>query len=396
MNRTFFCQYSERVSIMHMRIQKGTVLISSISIIAGVFGYLILSGTLIQGFNPLASVVETASYGSFSYLTNMLPYETSEVSYNMDEMYNTTHLYDFSSKKHFGERTSTLRFDIGVYGRSLQWPGGQVVGEDLDIVRMSFTLEAWIYPTSEDFLALAGSEAIFPVIYKATNGSMLYQYSGGLASFYSNQSVNLNAWTHVALVYDAVSGVAKWYLNASEQGSKEVGARVWDGEWSIGQVRPGIPTFEWKGKIDEFRIYKGRALRQSEIQEDMKTSIGHKLTLTGLIPNVDIVQLSYPDGEFARIHMLQQTADANGQVEFSVYSFSGRSQSYIGVLKVLRSGRTYVSPVTEFSWEDFYHFSTHTSLTETVIAALAAGLIMVVPSVLMVLYRYKRKHHEPS
>ncbi|MFQ6044389.1 MAG: LamG domain-containing protein, partial [Candidatus Poribacteria bacterium] len=273
--------------------------------------------------------------------------------------------------------------------QSLRWPSGQIIGEDLDIVDMSLTLEAWIYPTSNDSIALAGCETIYPFILKAQNGSMQYQYSGGPAVLYSNQSVELNAWTHVALVYDAVSEVAKWYLNGSEQGSKLIkGGGDWDGRWAIGRMRPDHLTFEWKGKIDEFRIYKGRALTQSKIQEDMRTSIAHKLILTGLIPNSDVVQLWYPNGEFAQVHMLQRTADAHGQVEFNVYTFSGRSEHYRGILKVLRSGRTYTSPLLEFSWEDVYLFSLQKRFAETQIAISVAFSLAIVPSALMMIRRY--------
>lgn len=380
-----------------MKILKSFILVPSISIATGIIAYLILSGTFFPNFNALSGIVEATSYGSFSYVTNILNYETSEVSYNMEDLYNSTHLYDFSDKGNFGRKVGSLESEIGLYGRSLGWPGGQVIGEDLDIVDMSFTIEAWIYPTSNDPIALVGCETIYPFILKAQNGSMQYQYSGGLSVVYSNQSVELNAWTHVALVYDASSGVAKWYLNGSEQGSKKIDTiRDWDGKWAIGRVRPDFLTFEWKGNIDEFRIYKDRVLEQSEIQEDLKTSIAHKLTLTGLTANSDVAQLWYPDGEFAEMYKLEEVADEKGQVEFNVYSFSGRTRHYSGIIKVLRSGRTYTSPVLEFSWEDAYHFSVYTYLTETVIAALVSSLIIIVPSTLLIIYRHTRKRHKPS
>jgi len=379
-----------------MKIPKKSILVPSISITTGIIAYLILSGTFFLSVNPLSGIVEATSYGSFSYVTKMLNYENSEVSYNMEDMYNLTHLYDFSDKGHFGRKEGSLESEIGLYGQSLRWPGGQIIVEDLDIVDMSFTIEAWIYPTSNDTIALAGCETIYPYILRAQNGSMQYQYSGGPSTLYSNQSVELNIWTHVALVYDAFSGVAKWYLNGSEQGSKLVGMnRDWDGQWAIGRLRPDYLAFEWKGNIDEFRIYKDRAPRQSVIQEDLKTSIAHKLTLIGLTPNSDVAELWYPNGEFSRAHMLEETADENGQVEFSVYSFS-RSISYNGVLKVYRSERIHASPITEFFWEDVYHFSVYSPLNETTIAAFAAGLIMTVPSVLMMIHRYTRKHRESA
>ena len=383
--------------VILMKMLKSSILVPSISVSAGIIAYLILSGMFFPSFNPLKGIAEATSHGSFRYVVSTLNYETSEVSYNMEDMYNSTHLYDFSDREHFGRKDGGLESEIGVYGQSLRWSSGQIIGEDLDIIDMSFTLEAWIYPTSNDPLALAGCETIYPFILKAQNGSMQYQYSGGPSILYSNQSVELNAWTHVALVYDTVSGIAKWYLNGSEQGSEPVGQPgYWDGLWAIGRMRPDYTLFEWRGKIDEFRIYKGRVLTQDKIQEDMRTSIAHILILTGLTPNSDVAQLSYPGGEFAQAHMLHQTADANGQVEFSVYSFSGRSEYYNGILKVLRSGQTYTSPLLEFSWGDVFLFSIQPTLTEAQIAILVAVALATVPSALMIIHRYINQRRKRS
>jgi len=378
---------------------KSSILVPSVSVSASVIAYLILSGTLFPSFNPLNGIVGATSHGSFRYIVNTLNYETSEVSYNMEDMYDTEHLYDFSDKGHFGRLEGSLAPEIGRYGQCLRWSSGQIIGEDLDIIDMSFTLEAWVYPTSSDFIALAGCETIYPLIFKAQNGSMQYQYDGGTAVVYSNQSVELNAWTHVALSYDNFSGIAKWYLNGSEQGSKPVGrSKDWDGRWAIGRMRPDYTESEWKGRIDEFRIYKGKVLRQVQIQEDMRTSIAHKLTLYGLTPNSDVAQLLYSDVEFAGAHMLQQTADAQGQVKFNVYSFSGRTESYNGILKVLRSGQTYTSALREFSWEDVFLFSLQATFTETLIAILVAVAIAIVPSALMIIHRkiYPRRKRSES
>ena len=392
MSISLFYNYDVK-SLMPLKTPSRSILVPSISVISGFIVYLILSGAVIQGFNPFKDVVEASSYGSFSYVTNIIHYETTEVSFNMEDMYNSTYLYDFSLNEHFSRKEGSLEFETGIYGKSLRWPSGQIIVADLDIIDMSFTIETWIYPTSEDFISLAGTEAIYPFIQKASNESMLFQYSGGTAALYSNKTVGLNAWTHVALVYDVVSGVAKWYLNASEQGSKEVGPRVWDGKWSIGRMWLGN---EWKGKIDEFRIYKGDARTQSEVEEDMKTSIAYKLIVTGLNPYSDVAQLWYPDGEFARLHMLQQDADAEGKVEFNVYLFSGHRTSYTGILKVIHSGITYTSPILSLSWGDVYYFSLRKPFSEVQIAVLVAGLIIIVPSTIMVIRRYISKRRKRS
>jgi len=375
---------------------RSSILISSASVATGVIAFLILSGLFITNFNPLFGVVEATKTGSFNYLTNVLPYETSEVSYNMEDMFNTTHLYDFSPNSHLGKRNGLTEAD-GIYGQSLKWPSGQIVGEDLNIVDVSFTLEAWIYPTSEENTALAGCETTYPFIWKARNGSMLYQYSGGASSFYSSQPVGLNAWTHVALVYDAYSGVVKWFLNGSEHGSRQIDKfRDWDGRWSIGYMRPDYSSYEWKGRIDEFRLYKGIALTQDKIQRDMNTDIAHKLVITGLVANSDVVQLLYPDGEFAEEHKLEKIADENGQVEFSVYTISGRTKQYSAVIKVHRSGKTHVSPTLTLSWEDVYRFSVSSYFTEATLAALISALVIIVPILALLIYRYAHKRSQSS
>jgi hypothetical protein len=96
--------------------------------------------------------------------------------------------------------------------------------------------------------------------------------------------------------------------------------------------------------------------------------------------------------------MLEETADAHGQVEFSVYSFSGRTEFYDGILKVLRSGQTYTSPLLELSWEDVYFFSIQVTFTETQIAILIALVLAIVPSIFMMIRRYihKRRSKQPS
>jgi len=164
--------------------------------------------------------------------------------------------------------------------------------------------------------------------------------------------------------------------------------------WSIGGMRPNYATYEWKGKIDEFRMYIGEARTQKKIQQDMNTPIIHKLTVTGLTPNSDVARLWYtssnPYGE--RV----QTADSDGIVKFNVYSFSNGERFYSGVLKVSRGGRTYTSPNLEFEWEDVYSFEVYSNYTEAQIALFIAALTIIVPPALLVIYRYIRKHRSLS
>jgi hypothetical protein len=128
----------------------------------------------------------------------------------------------------------------------------------------------------------------------------------------------------------------------------------------------------------------------------MKTSIAHKLVMTGLTPTSDVVELWYPNGEFALTHRLQKTADEKRQVEFNVYQFSDRVPYYNGMLKVVRAGRTYTSPILEFEWEDVYHFSLLKNFSETLIAALVSVLIIIIPTALLLIYRRMHSGHKAS
>jgi len=378
-----------------------SVLVPTASIISGIVVFLLLTGVLVPGFTPLREVVAASSPPSFTFVTNLFYYETSELSYNMEDMFNSTHLCDLSGKNHLGLKSPSLQFDTGIYGQALRWPIGQILVEDLGIVGMSFTFEAWIYPSSAAPVALAGvgvPSFPFPYIARAQNGSMQYLSTGGTAgSLYSNQSVPLNAWTHVALVYDVTSGTATWYLNAVVQGSKYMGSdRRWSGTWTIGRIGPDVSTSEWKGKIDEFRVYKGFALPQDKIEEDMRTSIGHKLIVTGLTPGSDVAQLWYPDGEFARTHMLQENANAQGQAEINVYSWSGRITPYNAIIRVSHAGRTYSSQVLRLNWEDVYNFTLNTGYNEALVAGAISGLIIVAPIAIMLINRIMAKRRKTS
>ena len=383
-----------------MRKSAGLVLVPTASVISGIVVFLVLTGMLVPGFTPLREVIAASSPASFNYVTNLFYYETGELSYNMEDMFDSSHLYDLSGKSHLGLMSPSLQFDAGIYGQALRWPSGQILVEDLGIVGMSFTLQAWVYPSSADPIALAGAGTpsfSYPHITKAQNGSLQYVSTGGAAgSLYSSQPVPLNAWTHVALVYNVTSGTAKWYLNAVEQGSKFMGGdRQWSGKWTIGRIGPDMSTSEWKGKIDEFRMYKGVALPQNKIEEDMKTSIAHKLIVTGLTPDSDVAQLWYPNGEFAQTHMLQQTANAQGQAEFNVYSWSGRTTPYNAIIRVSHAGRTYSSQILKLNWEDVYNFALSTDY-ETLVAGVISGLIIAVPIAIMLITPLIAKRRKAS
>lgn len=89
----------------------------------------------------------------------------------------------------------------------------------------NFTVEFWINPATaagyEELIGNNASSANFGVLY-FVNDHVEYWQSGGLKSFTPGNSVPLNTWTHVALVYDGGVQRVQLYLNGAASGSPSV------------------------------------------------------------------------------------------------------------------------------------------------------------------------------
>src|SRR6185503_7867734 len=85
----------------------------------------------------------------------------------------------------------------------------------------------------------------------------------------------LNAWYHVAGVYNAAAGTLDIYVNGILDSGSLVGVIPPSQFNQTVNVNIGRRTggFYFNGIIDEVRIYN-RALSQAEIQSDMNTPIG--------------------------------------------------------------------------------------------------------------------------
>ena len=138
----------------------------------------------------------------------------------------------------------------------------------------TYTLEAWLYPTS-----FSGSPTVYQVSNAtvsnfggmfwqlSTTGQIIYQIrpstNGTNYNYTTTQTISLNTWTHVALVFNSnslsifINGVATSVLNAT-------GFTALDGTQTfaaIGNITNGYsPTQPYYGYISNFRYVKGVAL----------------------------------------------------------------------------------------------------------------------------------------
>jgi subtilisin-like proprotein convertase family protein len=125
---------------------------------------------------------------------------------------------------------------------------------------LAYTIEAWVHPTS-----FAGNPTIIGNDYREsfwlglnTAGQVRFYPRGGAGQFVETAvSVPLNAWTHIAAVYNAWVGHSIYIngeLASSGTGSGLVGSSA--GDLRIGADREaGAPAYFWRGYLDEIRIW---------------------------------------------------------------------------------------------------------------------------------------------
>ncbi|QQR78684.1 MAG: VCBS repeat-containing protein [Candidatus Moraniibacteriota bacterium] len=181
---------------------------------------------------------------------------------------------DASSNGYSGTLTNGPAWTTGKVGSALNFDGAN------DYVNMgsqtglrlpgSFTLAAWVYPTT-----LSGDRDIITKVnpssseyhFQVTDNKLQLGFSNGSNNWYYYEvpttGMSLNAWSHVAGVFDDAGNVMRIYINGVAQGSKAVTASPVVGTSQV-RVGMGWNGQSWKGKIDDARIYS-RALSASEI-----------------------------------------------------------------------------------------------------------------------------------
>jgi len=330
------------------------ILVMFLLMILGVMSYLFITGAFLDEPMPfLSGLTDSTKYNLFEYSTNAY-YETGELAYNMEDKFNSTHLYDFALNDNHGNISLGTEGASGIYGDAISSPI-EITTPDLAISGESWSIESWIYPTGEENMYLMVDNGTFPYISKFTNESMRVQW-GGIGLYYSNRTVNLNAWNFVALTYNFTSKEYIWYMNNTattviNSGSYTVAtANEWSEPIIIGRFKTGQVASQFLGSIDEVRIFKGEVRTQSEIQTDMNTPMGLFLYING--NDGDVIQLWYNSTD-----MFQQNTMSGTTTEFNVYTFSGFSEPFEGIVKAFRDEMNYESPVIQFSYSDYYSYS---------------------------------------
>jgi hypothetical protein len=190
---------------------------------------------------------------------------------------------DLSGNSNTGSVSGATWSAQGKFGNALSFDGGSNVVNVNDSSSLwlsnGMTLEAWVYPVN----ALAGWKSI---LRKEGDAFFLYASSdqgnvpavggkfGSVAGYqiaFGTSPLPSNTWTHLAATYDG--SVLRLFVNGSQVSSLTVGGPIRNDALPLRIGNSTYPGECLPGTIDEVRIY-GRALTQSEIQNDMNTSIG--------------------------------------------------------------------------------------------------------------------------
>jgi|GEM_PF-729325 len=160
------------------------------------------------------------------------------------------------------------------------------------------TVEAWIYPTTDLDSRLIASKYYGGDVSKCNflltrnSSQKIYIAANGSNVITSNGSVPLNAWTHIAVVFQSGTGNTKVYINGSLDISGSLTYNTVNSStvMQIGQFTniTSYPVYqEWSGIVDEFRLWN-TVLTQAQISEKMNTPLtGDE---TGLVAYYDFNQ----------------------------------------------------------------------------------------------------------
>lgn len=341
--------------------------------------YLLITGAFLSVPLPfLSGWTETTRYSLFEYSTNTY-YETCEMAFNMEDYYNTTHLYDFALNDNHGNETG-LADTSGYFGRALEdYASGWIEYPDLAITGQSYTIMIWIYPTStvSQRYIITGDHSSERIKINAGNLSIIMQGSDYL---YTNQTIQTNDWQHLTVVYDYALDDGLVYINGTcvWHDSSMSGTQAWNGVGTIGRREDKSGSYTFIGKLDEVRIYKGEARTQTEIQQDMVTPMQMQLGINGL-SNGDVTQLWYNS-----TNLFEQQDASSGETNYNVWNFSGGVTPYSGIVHVFHEEMNYESPVMQLNFGDVYTYSVQQRVTLNDIGLFMALLIIFgVPFILI-------------
>ena len=145
-------------------------------------------------------------------------------------------------------------------------------------------------------------------------GFKLTNSSGANMMRYGATAMQLNAWYHIAGVYNATARTMDVYLNGQLDNDQLVGTVTASQQNSsqnvnVGQ-RPGGGNFAFNGRIDDVRIYS-RALTAAEVQTDMNTPLGSGSSSD---PDPPTVTITGPANNAQVTDIVTITADASDNI----------------------------------------------------------------------------------
>ena len=140
----------------------------------------------------------------------------------------------------------------------------------------TFTIEAWIYTDNGWRTIIDKGDYDFDFA-KSNNNDKLAFYNRNTGHWsYSNSSVSINTWTHVAITLSG--GTLTFYINGTASGTASVATTQDSGPMAIGMQSPeSCQCNLFNGEMDEMRLWNV-ARTQSEIQANMNKSISPSST----------------------------------------------------------------------------------------------------------------------
>jgi len=170
-------------------------------------------------------------------------------------------------------------FSAGIVGQAFSLDGiddAILVNNNAALNPASITVEAWVKPNNvpalADVLTKWGFDATIDSYFLGLlNSGGVVKLLGGIGdgatgdSGFSGGAVTLNTWNHVAMTYDAATGVNRLYLNGVSVGQRVRAHGIYPttSRVVIGREDSNNNRF-FSGLIDEPTIY-GRALTDAEI-----------------------------------------------------------------------------------------------------------------------------------
>ncbi|CAM4753814.1 unnamed protein product [Rotaria magnacalcarata] len=184
----------------------------------------------------------------------------------------------------------------------------------------SFTIEAWIYPigfTTSDFGIFGQCQAtiINQCLHFTSRNIMLY------CGFFGNDvagvtTLTMNAWSHVACVYDSTTQIQQVWLNGVLDGSRSASPyQGLYGATTIGATFSSGVVAGFNGYIDQVR-FESRAKNGTELLNDATLYVYYSFDGGSLVDN----GLNGINGT-ASGSVVSTTGRLNGAVQFSSSSY---------------------------------------------------------------------------